>query len=209
MRNMYRIALVGLAMAIVLTSAGRIPAQEDRARDRDRDTASAEREAPRARSDSPPAERRERGGGEQDRREGRVRPPADENAEGTEEGMPAARVAPQVQPGGRIAPPFILPQRWRLGVFAVNTETGVLITRVIPGTPAWRAGVEPRDHIVCVGGYQIGFVNGRLYPLGDELQHRADRAGRVALLVQDTRTGDLVNMPVQLERYGAFPRPLR
>jgi hypothetical protein len=208
MRNLHRIALAGLTAVTFLTLAGMLSAQDDRDRDRDRDAPRAERDAEPTPRDAPPAERRDRDADERDRREGRVRTPDDENAEGTEEGMPEARVAPRVQPGGPGVMPYIRPQPgWRLGVFAVNRDNGVLITRVLPGTPAFRAGLERRDLIVTVNGYQIGYVTGRLYPLGDELQRRADRSGRVTLLVQDHRTGDLVNMDVRLERYGGIPWP--
>jgi hypothetical protein len=200
MRDIYRIVLLGLMTAIVVTLAGSTAAQEDRDRDRDRD-----RDAPRDSREARPNGRRDRGRGDRDRRERRVRPRPDEDAEGTEEGMPEARIAPQIEPGMPDAIPYLRARRWRLGVFAVNTDTGVLITRTLPNTPAWRSGLERRDRIVTVDGYQIGYVNGRLYPLGDELQRRADRSGRVPLLVQDCRTGDLVNMDVRLERY---PNPI-
>jgi predicted metalloprotease with PDZ domain len=87
-----------------------------------------------------------------------------------------------------------------LGVFAYNTPTGVIITRVTPYGPASRAGLEPGDRIATVGGYQVGHVNHSLYPLGDELQLRADSQGRVRLLVQNQHDGELLNMDVRLER---------
>ena len=74
------------------------------------------------------------------------------------------------------------------------------MTDVIRDTPAWDAGLETGDTIVTVDGYQIGFVNNQLYSLGDELQRRADRYGRVTLLVQNRRNGRLVNVDVQLDR---------
>jgi len=116
-------------------------------------------------------------------------------AEATEEGMPALR------PGFSDRQRFFA-GRWWLGVYAYNTNTGVVITRVLPGSPAARAGLERHDVIVTVDGYQVGFVGGLLYPLGDELQLRADRAGRVTFLVQNCRNDQLLVLPVRLERFG-------
>lgn len=148
------------------------------ARDRDRmENREAGRDQPRVRQ----GERR-RGQGE----------------EATEDGLPA-RLAP------RLVPPRDRIGRWRLGVFALNTDTGVRITRVVHNSPAWRAGLEANDSIVTVDGYQIGYVDGRLYDLASELQHRADAAGRVLLLVHNHRNGELVPMEVPLERIGVAP----
>jgi predicted metalloprotease with PDZ domain len=102
---------------------------------------------------------------------------------------------------GRIAPgfpPFPPPARWWLGVYAYNTPTGVVITRVVPNSPAARASLEPRDRIVTVEGYQVGYLQRRLYALGPELQLRADPSGRVLLLVQNWRNDELTNMNVRL-----------
>jgi S1-C subfamily serine protease len=112
--------------------------------------------------------------------------------------MPEMRAVP----GGRVRP---WPLTWRLGVYAVNTPTGVRVTRVLPGTPAWSIGLEHGDVIITVNGYQVGYVRGRLYPLGEELQRRAGSRGDVLLMVQDVRTDRLLNLDVTLER---FPRPV-
>ena len=53
--------------------------------------------------------------------------------------------------------------------------------------------------IVTVLGYQVGRVNGRLYPLDRELELRADRRGHVSLLVQNHRNGQLTPLTVRLE----------
>ena len=89
--------------------------------------------------------------------------------------------------------------RWRLGVTGEPLDVGFRIRDVLPRSPASRAGLETHDIIVAVGGYQIGLVNGRLYPLEDELQRRASPEGRVRLLVQDRRSSRLVNVDVVLE----------
>jgi len=172
--------------------ASQATAGADRDRDRDADQdrdRSRDRDADRGRD-------RDRGPGrevpgDRDRPEG----------EGTEEGMPEMRVVPPDR-GGRIRP---WPLTWRLGVYALNTSTGVRVTRTLPGTPAWNVGLERGDVIVAVDGYQVGYVKGRLYPLGEELQRRAGAHGQVTLLVQDVRTRDLINLDVRLER---FPPPI-
>jgi hypothetical protein len=123
--------------------------------------------------------------------------------EATEEGMPKALLVP---PDGDRRERFWA-GRWRLGVYTYDTDTGVVITRVLPGTPAWREGLEPRDVIVAVDGYQVGYVGRYLYPLGEELQRRADRNGRVTLLVQNRRDRRLLNLDVGLTRRGD-PQPL-
>jgi hypothetical protein len=119
--------------------------------------------------------------------------------EGTEEGAPELRVDPQ----GRAVEPYVIPperRRWLLGVFAYNTDTGIVITRVVPRSAAARVGLEPGDRIVSVDGYQVGWVQDHLYPLGEELQRQAGRRGRVLLLVQNVRDRGLLNIDVELDR---------
>ena len=125
--------------------------------------------------------------------------------EGLEEGTPDVAS----QPGQRDALPRILPPRgdWKLGVWAYNTESGVVITRVASDSAAAREGLEAGDRIVSVGGYQVGYVGELLYPLGFELRRQADGSGRVLLLVQNVRNEDLVNLTVQLDRPGRV-RPM-
>lgn len=119
--------------------------------------------------------------------------------EDSEDGWPGGMQERSVAPGQpRVVPGFTWPPKWWLGVYVYNTSTGVVITRVIPNSPAAQAGLEPRDCIVTVEGYQVGYVHRRLYALGPELQQRADRNGEVLLLVQNWRNGELGNMQVQL-----------
>ncbi|MFW6170434.1 MAG: YbaY family lipoprotein [Planctomycetota bacterium] len=89
--------------------------------------------------------------------------------------------------------------RWYLGVEVEYRDHGAEVTHAERGSPARRAGLEPRDVIVTVDGYQVGRVNGRMYTLDRELELRADRQGRVTLLVQDRRARRLVSVPVRLE----------
>jgi S1-C subfamily serine protease len=125
--------------------------------------------------------------------------------EGLEEGTPDL----ESQPGLRDAlPRFRMPQgEWKLGVWAYNTSSGVVITRVAPSSAAAREGLEPGDRIVSVGGYQVGYVGELLYPLGFELRRQADASGQVLLLVQNVRNEELVNLTVELDRPGRV-RPL-
>lgn len=122
----------------------------------------------------------------------------DENQQGTEEGMPRARMAPNDR---RVVPEWQRPDRhrWKLGVHAYNTETGVVVTQVQPNSPASRAGFERGDRIVAVGGFQVGWIGNRLYPLGAELQRQAGPRGQVQLLVQNVRNHKLLNLDVRLD----------
>lgn len=87
---------------------------------------------------------------------------------------------------------------WRLGVAIENLETGVRLTDVERGLPADLAGLKRDDVIIGVGGYQVGYVDGSLFDLGDELRRRADARGRVTFLAFDARNRQLRSMPVTL-----------
>jgi predicted metalloprotease with PDZ domain len=90
------------------------------------------------------------------------------------------------------------PNSWRLGVAIDNAETGVVLTDVERGTPADRAGLKRGDVIVNVGGYQVGYVNGGLFDLGDEIRRRVGQDGKVSFLVFDQTQRRLTNMPIVL-----------
>lgn len=90
-------------------------------------------------------------------------------------------------------------QRWRLGIFPDDTDTGIVVKEVVSGSAAQRAGLEVNDRIIAVHGYQVGYVNGVLYDIGQEIERHADNNGWVRLLVQDNRNGRLMNLPVQLD----------
>jgi len=90
------------------------------------------------------------------------------------------------------------PSSWRLGVAIENMETGVLLTDVERGLPADTSGLERGDVIIAVGGYQVGYVNGALFDLGDELRRRTEPDGKVTFLVFDGRNRQLRSMPVTL-----------
>jgi uncharacterized lipoprotein YbaY len=90
------------------------------------------------------------------------------------------------------------PNSWRLGVAIENLETGVLLNDVERGLPADNAGLKRGDVIISVGGYQVGYVNGALFDLGDELRRRTEPDGRVNFLVFDGRNRQLRSMAVTL-----------
>jgi len=89
--------------------------------------------------------------------------------------------------------------QWKLGVYAYNTDTGVVVTQVVPPSAAARLGLERGDRIVTVDGFQVGWVRDRLYPLGAELQRQAGRRGEVTLLLQNVRNGNLLVRDVRLD----------
>ena len=148
---------------------------------------------PEGRSEAVP-ETRSTPPGARQREGGRAMARNQENRAGTEEGLPEAQVE-----GPDRRERLMVQPRWRLGVYAYNTPTGVVITRVAPGSPASRVGLERGDRIVAVSGYQVGLVGERVYYLGEELQLRAEPRGRVLLLVQNVRGNGLLSVPVQLE----------
>ena len=164
----YRFLRTTWMATIVLLLASHLAAQQQRERQR------------------PQGQRTEESGGGQDgaaTREGGIpREMVDQQGgqsdEGTEDGMPRLRARPGDQ---RVAPQFRPPhpRSWRLGVFAHNTDTGVVVTRVVAGSAAARVGLEQGDRIVAVTGFQVGWVQDRLYPLGSELERHAGRRGEV------------------------------
>ena len=90
-------------------------------------------------------------------------------------------------------------QKWRLGIYPENTDTGVRVSEVVRGSAAERAGLEVNDRLVSIGGYQVGYVMGNLYDIGAEFERNADQQGWVRVLVQNNRNGKLMSMPLQLD----------
>ncbi len=89
------------------------------------------------------------------------------------------------------------PPSYQLGVTVRNTDRGVVLTSVLPGSNAQRAGLERNDTILTVAGYQVGYVGRQLYDLGDEINARAAN-GQALLLIQNGRNGELRNLTVDL-----------
>lgn len=112
-------------------------------------------------------------------------------------------------PESRFLPPDQTSRRWTLGVNTTNSSTGVVITRVVAGSPAAAAGLEVGDRIVAVGRSRVGTVGGVDIELVDALANEPDRRGRVTLLLVNRRTGRLVEVPVELAGGGGVPRPPR
>lgn len=114
---------------------------------------------------------------------------------------PPATLPPATDPmaQARYLPPGTVPPvgAYKLGVYSRNTDVGVQLTQVQPGSAAQRAGLEPNDIIVNVAGYQVGVVGGRTFDIGEELSKRVDGRGQVSLLVRNSRNGQLLNLPVQ------------
>lgn len=106
-----------------------------------------------------------------------------------------------VQPGLNPSAPQDVPRnkRWRLGIQSKDTDHGVRIMRVLNGSPAFQANLEPQDVIVAVGGYQVGIVDGQSFDVGTEFDLRCDENGATSLLVQNHRDRSLMTIPVQLE----------
>ncbi len=120
----------------------------------------------------------------------------------TTTGATTAAVSPNLAPQPNPVPGPTTPQRppkWRIGVYSQDTDAGVKILRVVAGSPAERAGLEPDDVIVNVAGYQVGNVNGQHFDCGYEFESRCDPSGNVSLLVRDHRNGNLVNLPIKLD----------
>ena len=88
---------------------------------------------------------------------------------------------------------------WRLGVTVDNTNTGVRVRRVDNGSAAATAGIEVGDIIITVGGFQVGYVGGRLFDVGEEFRRRVDSQGRVEMLVRDVRRNELRVLNVGLK----------
>lgn len=90
-------------------------------------------------------------------------------------------------------------REWRLGIEGSNTQTGVVVTQVAPGSAAARAGIKRMDTIVCVAGSQVGIVAGKVFDLTEELNHHADARGGVLLLIQQSSAGRLQALQIQLD----------
>ncbi|MEZ6064617.1 MAG: YbaY family lipoprotein [Planctomycetaceae bacterium] len=81
------------------------------------------------------------------------------------------------------------PNRWQLGVAVQNTQTGVVVTQVLPGSVAANVGFSVGDRILAVAGHQVGYVDGRLVDLGDEVAQHVGPNGDISMLVLTARGG--------------------
>ncbi|MGF1582504.1 MAG: PDZ domain-containing protein [Gemmataceae bacterium] len=94
--------------------------------------------------------------------------------------------------------PTVSPRRWQFGVSVNNTQSGCVVKRVVPGTPAAKLGLQKGDTIVRVSGTPVGYVRGRLYDLSDVIDSRADAYGRVSMSILDINSRQIVRFTVQL-----------
>lgn len=94
-------------------------------------------------------------------------------------------------------------EQWVLGVRGDSTDTGFLITQVLPGSAAEQARLQPRDRIVALEGFQVGQVAGRIYDLEQEINRRTGPGGLVSCLIYDGQTGRLASINIQLSRSGS------
>lgn len=88
---------------------------------------------------------------------------------------------------------------WQLGIVADNTDAGVVVRQVRPGSAADRSGIFPGDVIVCVAGSQVGRVGNQVYDLSTEIRRKADSRGRISMLLLDQRLGQLKPQMIQLD----------
>jgi predicted metalloprotease with PDZ domain len=93
-------------------------------------------------------------------------------------------------------------QDWQLGVHADDTRTGMLITSVVRGSAADRAGLVRGDRILTVGTERVGLIGFQAVPMRKVLRRQADFQGEVVLLVKRQRTRGLANLTVRLDRVG-------
>lgn len=96
--------------------------------------------------------------------------------------------------------------RWQLGVQVQNTNTGVQLTTVIPGSAAANGGLTVGDRILAVGGQQVGYVDGRLIDLGDAINQSIGATGQVTFLTYSARTGQVQSIPMVLTSTGGALR---
>nr|WP_286177396.1 PDZ domain-containing protein [Rhodopirellula sp. JC639] len=92
--------------------------------------------------------------------------------------------------------PFSPARRWILGVRCKPTTAGCVVTSVVPGSAAERAGLIAGDRILTVDGTQVGWHGDRLTPLHQAVDAAPSR--RVRLLVQRAESGLIRPLPATL-----------
>jgi predicted metalloprotease with PDZ domain len=80
------------------------------------------------------------------------------------------------------------------GIRFDQTEWGVCVTDVIPGSPAQRIGLEQGDVIVGVYGYPVHYAGAWDWLMSHELNY-------LQLRIRDGRTGGFVTRDVSLDRF--------
>ena len=91
---------------------------------------------------------------------------------------------------------FPSPRRWILGIRSTSTSAGCVITAVIKGSAAEKAGLTVGDRVITVDGKQVGWIGRHLAAL-----HRAvdaAPAGKTRLLVQKSAAGNFQSVSIRL-----------
>lgn len=109
----------------------------------------------------------------------------------------AANIAEQLRDHGRARHPWlgiegqgeVLPAEW-VRLFGLSTDRGVLVTGVVPGAPAARAGLRPFDLIVAVAGRSVATPSGIGRALAGAGPH---------ITVRVLRGGEPVELAVQIQ----------
>lgn len=109
--------------------------------------------------------------------------------------LPAASKKIQEQPPGECEPKKAV-RRWILGVRSRPSNTGCLITSVVPRSPAERAGLAAGDRILAVNGRQVGWLEGQLHPLHQAIDAASKRTGH--LLVQRGSSGSVQAISIRM-----------
>ena len=99
--------------------------------------------------------------------------------------------------------PHAIPSRhWYMGVTVQRAPLGVMVSSVVPNSPAHRAGLEPGDYLLDAGGYIVGDYNGRHYPLSDAMDLGAEPSGWIEMLVWNRRTYQRETVWIQMSSRG-------
>ena len=93
--------------------------------------------------------------------------------------------------------PCLKTRQWILGVQSTPTSAGCVVSAVIEGSAAERAGLVVGDRVIAIDGEQVGWIGRRLAPLSDAVDASCSRSPR--LLIQRAKTGAVHSLPVQLD----------
>jgi C-terminal processing protease CtpA/Prc len=89
------------------------------------------------------------------------------------------------------------PAPYRLGVHAEYIGRGALITSILKDSPAAKAGFDRCDRILRIDGFEVGCIDGVLFPIQSEL--RRAKGGKVSIEYVQYRTGKTIVVEVVLK----------